>query len=131
MSRLTGLLLLLLLVILLFPPVREELKPYAKPVLDPVYEYSAKNRVKTLLKLVQEEEILGRPMPTPRNFAAFVEQRDLQENASQDPWGQPYYLRVLRRGYYVGSPGRDMVRFTPDDIVSDTVRRRESAGSRR
>src|SRR5687768_15976861 len=99
MSRLAGLLLALLVTILLFPQARERLLPYVQPLLDPVYEWSAKNRVTTLVKLMQEEESLGRKIPAARDFAAFVERRDMTENASLDPWGNPYYLRVLRRGY--------------------------------
>ena len=124
MSRIVGLLLLLLMTVLLVEPVRERARPYLQPALDPVYEWSAKNRVKTLVKYVEEEEILGRPIPTARSFPDFIEDRDVQKDASKDPWGNPYYLRVLRRGYYVGSPGRDQVAGTPDDVVSVTIQRR-------
>jgi hypothetical protein len=129
MSKIVGLLLLLLLFVLLIPPVRMRARPYMQPVLDPVYEWSAKNRVKTLVELVQEEEILGHVIPTPARFAQFVDQRDMQQDASKDPWGTTYYLRVLRRGYYVGSAGRDRLPGTPDDIVSKTIDRRERDGS--
>jgi hypothetical protein len=125
MSKIVGLLLLVLLFILLIPPVRTRARPYMQPVLDPVYEWSAKNRVKGLVRLVQEEEILGRRIPTPAEFPRFVDQRDMQQDASKDPWGTTYYLRVLRRGYYVGSAGRDQLPGTPDDIVSETIGRRE------
>lgn len=131
MSRLAGLLLLLLLVLLLFPPVRERLRPYAQPALDPMYEWSAKNRVTTLAKHVEEQESLGRTIPDPRDFSRFIEGRDPQANAAIDPWGEPYYLRVTRDSYYVGSPGRDRVEGTADDVVSETMQRRAVTRDRR
>jgi hypothetical protein len=125
MSRIFGLLFLLVLAVVLVPPIRQRARPYMQPVLDPVYEWSAKNRVKTLVKLVQEEEQLGRQIPPPAMFAAFVDGRDFQKDASKDPWGNNYYLRVLRKGYYVGCAGRDQIPGTPDDIVSATIPRRD------
>jgi hypothetical protein len=124
MSRIVGLLLILLLTILLVPPIRQRAMPYVQPVLDPVYEWSARNRVKTLLNLVHEEEELGHPIPTPDRFAQFVEFRDFQKDASKDPWGTPYYLRLNRSSYYVGCAGRDRTPGTTDDILSVTISRR-------
>jgi hypothetical protein len=131
MSRIFGLLLLLIITVLLVPPIRQRARPYMQPALDPVYEWSAKNRVKTLVELMREEEMLGRHVPTAREFSAFVENRDSQRDASLDPWGNPYYLRMLRKGYYVGSSGRDQIPGTPDDIVSKTITRRDAETSRR
>jgi hypothetical protein len=132
MSRIVGLLLILILTVLLVRPIRERARPYIQPALDPVYEWSARNRVHTLLNLMREEETLGHALPTPDRFAQFIEFRDFQKDASKDPWGNPYYLRLQRRGYFVGSAGRDQVPNTPDDIVSETVSRRsERPGSRR
>jgi hypothetical protein len=131
MSRLAGLLIILLLVLIMFPPVRERLLPYAQPALDPMYEWSAKNRVTSLAKFVEEQESLGFPPPEPHEFSAFVERRDLQENASMDPWGSRYYLRLMRDTYYVGSPGRDRIEGTADDVVSKTMQRRVIPRGRR
>jgi hypothetical protein len=131
MSRIIGLLLLLVLAVLLVPPIRHRATPYMQPALDPVYEYAARNRVKTLVNLVREEETLGRPLPLPKDFTRFVDQRDFQRDPGTDPWGQPYYLKVTRRAYYVGSPGRDKVVGTTDDIVSETVSRKADGRDRR
>ena len=97
MSRIVGLLLLLLLTVLLVPPIRERARPYMQPAIDPVYEWSARNRVKTLLNLVREQESLGKQLPTPKDFAQFVDARDFQKDASKDPWGNPYYLHMASR----------------------------------
>ena len=121
MSRLISFILIIAFTSLLFAPVRERVRPHIQPLLDPIYEWSARNRVSTLLKYVQEEESIGRSIPTPHEFPDFVERRDVQANASMDPWGNPYYLHVMRRGYYVGSAGRDQVQGNADDVVSSTA----------
>ena len=130
MSRIVGLIILLMLTVLLVPPIRTRARPYMQPALDPVYEWSARNRVKNLLNLLQEQEILGKGLPAPRDFSHFVEQRDFQKDASLDPWGQPYYLRMTRRSYSVGSSGRDQVMNTADDIVSLSVVKRGQGNAR-
>jgi hypothetical protein len=118
MSKLLGFLLLLIGAVVLVPQLRARAMPYVQPALNPFYEWSARNRVSDIVELLHEEETLGRGIPEPRKFAAFVAQRDFQKDAAQDPWGTPFYLRVTRKAYFVGSAGRDRVPNTPDDIVS-------------
>jgi hypothetical protein len=131
MSRIVGLLLILLLTVLLVPPIRERARPYMQPAIDPVYEWSARNRVKALVNILREQETLGKQLPDAKTFSAFVDARDFQKDASKDPWGNPYYLHMNRSSYFVGSAGRDQITGTPDDIVSTTVSRRGDTGRRR
>lgn len=129
MSKLLSFLLLLIGSVVLVPALRARAMPYAQPALNPFYEWSARNRVNEIVELLHEEETLGRSIPDPRNFASFVERRDFQKDAAQDPWGTPFYLRVTRKAYFVGSAGKDRLPNTPDDIVSDPQVRK--AGGRR
>ena len=118
MSKLLGFLLLLIGAVVLVPQLRARAMPHVQPALNPFYEWSARNRVNEIVGFLQEEETLGRSIPTPANFTDFVARRDFQKDAARDPWGTPFYLRVTRKGYFVGSAGRDRLPNTPDDIVS-------------
>ncbi len=118
MSKLLGFLLLLIGAVVLVPQLRARAMPYVQPALNPFYEWSARNRVNDIVQILHEEETLGRPIPNPASFAAFVARRDFQKDAAHDPWGTPFYLRVTRKAYFVGSAGRDRIPNTPDDIVS-------------
>lgn len=126
-SKLLGILLVLVAAVVLVPSLRERVMPRLQPALNPAYEWSARNRVNEIVKLVHEEEALGRPLPNPRRFAAFVDQRDFQEGAGTDPWGSPYYLRLSRKTYVVGSAGKDRIPNNADDIVSAPQPRRDAA----
>ena len=127
MSKLLGILLLLIGAVVLVPALRVRAMPHMQPVLDPFYEWSARNRVNSIAGLVREEETLGRALPSPRGFSAFVDERDHQKGAGTDPWGTPFYLRLTRRTYVVGSAGKDRIPNTADDILSAAQPRRAPA----
>ena len=110
------LVLLLAAAALASPAVRARLAPYAKPALDPVYEWSARSKVREIARMVQSERSVGRAVPSPKTFPEFVARRYPGEGGT-DPWGVPFYLKQQRAGMLVGSAGRDGVRGTADDIV--------------
>jgi hypothetical protein len=118
MSKLLGILLLLIGAVVLVPQLRARAMPHVQPALNPFYEWSARNRVNDIVEILHEEETLGRNIPDPANFAGFVARRDFQKDAAHDPWGTPFYLRLTRKAYFVGSAGRDRLPNTEDDIVS-------------
>lgn len=118
MGKIVGLVLLLIGAVVLVPPLREKVRPHVQFAFDPFYSWSARNRVAEILDVVKGEQQLGRPLPAPRDFAAFVDRLDFREDASIDPWGNPYFLRVTRSTYQVGSAGKDGQAGTPDDILS-------------
>jgi hypothetical protein len=122
MSRIFWLIVALIAAVVLVPPLRERAKPHLQPVLDPMYEWNARNRVKEIHQLVKRADVMGRQMPTRNDFAQFVEMEDMKENASIDPWGTPYYLVPSRTGFRVGSAGRDRQVGTADDILSNEER---------
>jgi hypothetical protein len=126
MSKLLGFLLLAIGAVVLVPSLRERAMPHVAPALDPFYSWSARNRVTEIVDLLHQEETLGRPIPAPREFAQFVDRRDVKKGASLDPWGTPFYLQVNRRTYVVGSAGKDRRPRTPDDIVSPPQPRKDA-----
>jgi hypothetical protein len=107
-------------VVALVPPVRERVWPKLQPAFNPVYEWNARTRVNEIRGVVKRADSIGRPIPTSAAaFADFVDTEDMQQDASIDPWGTPYYLLVNRgASYQVGSAGKDRVAGTEDDILS-------------
>lgn len=117
-SKIFWALVALAAVVALVPPVREKVWPKLQPALNPVYQWNAKNRVNELRTLVKRADALGRTIPTGDGFAQFVDIEDMQENASRDPWGTPYYITFSGVTFQVGSAGKDRVAGTGDDILS-------------
>ncbi len=118
MSRLLSFLLLLIGAVVLVPSLRARAMPHMQPALDPFYEWSARNRVNEIVKLLGQESTLGRSIPASRELPAYLERRDYKEGAGIDPWGTPFFIRTTRTTYVVASAGRDRRASTPDDIVS-------------
>ena len=121
-SKLFWILLLVVAAVVLVKPLRDRASPYMEPALNPVYEWNTRNRVHDLQRLTAQEISAGGELPKPRDFHTFVSKLEGGESAV-DSWGQPYFLTVSRRTYQVGSSGRDRVRGTPDDIVSEPAPR--------
>jgi hypothetical protein len=124
MSKLIVLVLVLVAVVVIYRPAREKVRPHMQFAFDPFYEWSTRNRVDELRDLLIRQEQLGKRLPSPRDFPGFVEREDVQRDASIDPWGSRYYLKLTRTTYQVGSPGKDRTPGTGDDIVSEVMRRR-------
>lgn len=117
-AKIFWLLLAAVMVVVLVPPVRERVWPKLQPALNPVYEWNARSRVNDLRAVVKRADATGRTIPTGDAFAHFVDTEDMQENASLDPWGTPYYLTLSGVTFQVGSAGKDRVAGTGDDILS-------------
>ena len=133
--------LLLLLLILLFLSV-PQLRSFAAPVIDPVgaglarlvspvvrrvhkpfFEWKARDEARAIVKLMRDQEAIGQPLPTKRNFGRFLEQRFRANREGLDPWGMPYYINYNSQGAVVGSAGADLEPDTPDDITEVLPRR--------
>lgn len=121
-SKLFWILLLVVAAVVLVKPLRDRASGYMEPALNPVYEWNTRNRVHDLQRLTAQEISAGGELPRPRDFPTFVSKLEGGESAV-DSWGQPYFLTVGRRTYQVGSSGRDRVRGTADDIVSEPAPR--------
>ncbi|HEX6745845.1 MAG TPA: type II secretion system protein GspG [Longimicrobium sp.] len=113
------LLLLCVAAVVLVPSLRERVWPKVQPALNPLYEWSAKTRVNEIRDLVKRADAIGHPVPAGAGFAAFVDREDMQQNASEDPWGMPYYIVFSGTSFQVGSAGKDRQAGTADDILSN------------
>ena len=118
MGKILLLIVVLVGAVVMVPDLREAARPHVQFAFDPFYEWSTRNRVSEISKLVKRADQMGRRIPAPGEFSAFIDREDFQENASLDPWGTPYYLVRTRGGYQVGSAGKDRQSGTADDIVS-------------
>lgn len=96
--------------------VRAWLAPRAQPALDPVYEWSARSRVRQIARLVETRSATGHPPPTTRDFPELLARHFGREGGALDPWGTAYYLERGRREVVVGSAGRDREPGTGDDV---------------
>jgi hypothetical protein len=117
MRRILLFLLLAIVVVLVSRPLRAKVQPHVQFAIDPIYSWSARNRVTELEKLLEQQKSTGRPLPAPRDFLRFIAAED-PSGGGVDPWGNPYYLRSTRTSFQVGSPGKNGVPNDMDDILS-------------
>jgi hypothetical protein len=92
--------------------------PKVQPAFNPLYEWNAKNEVNELRDIVKRADAMGRTVPTGDGFPAFVNSEAMQEDASTDPWGTPFYIVVDGSTFQVASAGKDRQPGTGDDIAS-------------
>lgn len=117
MGRIVWILVFLLAAVLLVPSLRERARPQIEYVLSPIYRWEARNRVNEIYRVLERERAQGAPLPTPRDFRRFLEQRE-GPRAALDPWNEPFFLESGRRTFRIGSAGPDRQRGTVDDIFS-------------
>lgn len=122
MGRLFLALIVASFIVAINPTLRSMAQPYFQPVLDPLYEWTARNDVKEYIQELSALESTGRPLPTKDTFTEFLLRRYSTESSTLDPWGTPYFLNVKRNTYVVGSAGRDMERGTADDVLSPELK---------
>lgn len=120
MTRLLGILVLAVAAVLLTPSLRERARPQIEWALTPVYRWETRNRVNDIHRVLIRERATGGQLPRPRDFPAFLEQRE-GAGAALDPWGEPFFLEADRTTFRVGSAGQDRTRGTDDDIFSKAV----------
>ena len=132
------LLLLLVLLVLTVPSLRA----FASPVIDPVgekivivtqplvdkvrrpfLEWKARDEARAIVKLLRDQEAIGQPLPQPRRFMEFLQQRHRSNRSGIDPWGTPYYIEYTDTAVVVASPGADLEAKTADDIAEGFPRR--------
>jgi hypothetical protein len=117
MRRILLLVLVALVVVLVSRPLREKAQPHVQFMIDPIYEWSARNRVAELEKLLEQQKSTGRPIPAPRDFLQFIATED-PTGGGVDPWGNPYYLVSTRTTFQVGCAGRNGEPGDSDDVMS-------------
>jgi hypothetical protein len=133
LQKIVLLALLAVAAVVMVPSLREKVWPKVQPALNPLYEWSAKNRVNEIRDLVKRADAIGHTVPADGpGFAAFVDREDMQQNAADDPWGTPYYIVATGTTFQIGSAGRDRQPGTADDILSapDVLSRPPDGGRR-
>lgn len=105
--------------VLALQPVFERLGPVGDRMMAPARKYGAKTEAQQFLHLLTQDRNAGKRLPDARTFSGWVESNTRESNL--DPWGQPYWLKVQKRNFSVGSNGPDGERNTPDDIVKSAV----------
>ena len=119
-SKLFWLLVLAVAVVVLVPPVREKVWPKVQPAFNPLYEWNARNEVNEIRDVVKRADAMGRTVPVDgSSFSTFVNNEAMQQDASVDPWGTPFYIMLSGNSYQIGSAGKDRQPGTADDIVSN------------
>lgn len=102
-------------------PVLARLGPLGEKIRTPARRFNAHNELQAITGRLKEDRLMGRRIPTPRQFHAWVRAHmrgDIQDGI--DPWGQPYYLTKSRTHFTVGSAGQDTLAGTPDDVRIST-----------
>jgi hypothetical protein len=120
-AKLFWLILIAIAVVVLVPSVREKVWPKLTPALNPLYEWSARNRVDEISLEVKRADATGRTVPGGDAFPAFLDADAMQEHASIDPWGNPYYIVFGNNSFQIGCNGKDGQPGTEDDILSATA----------
>lgn len=118
-SKLFWLLVLAVGVVVLVPPVRAKVWPKVQPAFNPLYEWNAKNEVNEIRDMVKRADARGSTVPTDARFSDFVNSEAMQQNASTDPWGTPFYIIINGNTFQVGSAGKDLQPGSDDDILSN------------
>lgn len=122
MSKLVWCLVLLVAAVVFIKPLRERVRPEFELALNPLYEWTVRNEVKDLQRLVAREQATSGTIPKASEFQRFIESRE-GADAALDSWGEPYYLTLTRRTYAIGSSGPDRERNTADDIRTEPLPR--------
>lgn len=115
--RLVWILIFLIAAVVFVQPLRERALPHVEFALNPIYEWQTKNRVNSISRELVRARAEGTKFPRPREFQAFLTEREGAE-AALDPWGEPYFLFRDRRSFRVSSAGPDRLANTEDDIHS-------------
>ncbi|MEX0906724.1 MAG: type II secretion system protein GspG [Gemmatimonadota bacterium] len=102
----------------LMEPVIERLGPVGDAIANPIRRYSANNKVKHVLNVIDNDRELGR-RPPPKDPEAFNPwmRRRVPEDTGLDPWGNQYWMQYGDRTVTIGSNGPDGVRGTEDDVA--------------
>lgn len=97
-------------------PVGEQLAPALDWALNPTRRAGVKRELDFILRAIENERQMGRPVPDPNTFHEWVGSSVDALNDGLDPWGQPYYLELSRATVTVVSAGPDRERGTDDDV---------------
>src|SRR2546430_11553049 len=96
-----------------FAPVIEKCAPHLSGVTDPLKKVKTGDKESEILGALKQEHIQGRQLPED-DFAGWLKAHQFEA----DGWGSQYYMLQRNDSLFVGSPGPDGKRGTPDDVTS-------------
>jgi|SRR5690606_6834388 len=94
-----------------------------RPVLNPVFRWSAKNELRRIAIDLRERAASFRPLPDPAHFEAYLRRQTHSGRDGRDPWGVPYRFVLTRDSIILSSAGPDMKHGTADDVRIAVPRR--------
>lgn len=116
---------------LYFPQSRGVIVETARPVLDPVLRWSTRGEMRRIVRDLENRSATTRSFPSEqRQFVAWME-REYQGDATTDPWGRNYVIRMASDSFAIVSPGPDGLLDTADDVSLEGGLRDNPLGRRR
>src|SRR5438132_11750554 len=94
-------------------PVFAKIAPHLSGVTDPMKKVKTSDKESEILGALKQEHIQGRALPE-EDFSGWLKGHQFES----DGWGNQYYMLVRNDSLFVGSPGPDGKRGTPDDVTS-------------
>ena len=101
----------------IFHPLFEKIAPLTTKIKMPYVRWRAKNDAQSILQKLVDDQMQGKPIPSPLVFHAWVVQNIHSDSHGKDPWGADFYYEKVPHEFKVGSKGPDGVRGNADDII--------------
>lgn len=103
------------------PAVLGFLGPVARPVLNPMFRWSAEGEMTRIARELTSYERVNDRLPESAEFTEWIGER-MGGGSATDPWGSRYALTVYRERFIISSPGPDLEFETPDDLQVEESR---------
>lgn len=104
---------------LYFPSSREVVLDTAQPVIDPVLRWSTRGEMRQIVRDLEALSEIPRRFPLDEEEFRDWMEREYEGDATTDPWGATYQLRLSSNDFSIVSPGPDGSFGTDDDVVSE------------
>lgn len=104
---------------LYFPTSRAVVLDTAQPVIDPVLRWSTRGEMRQIVRDLEALSEIPRRFPLDQEEFHDWMEREYEGDATTDPWGATYDLRLSSGTFSIVSPGPDGAFNTEDDVVSE------------
>lgn len=103
------------------PAVLDLLGPVTRPVLNPVFRWSAEGEMTRIARELTSYERVNDRLPESAEFTGWIGER-MGGGSTTDPWGSRYALTVYPHHFIITSPGPDLEFETSDDLQMEESR---------
>jgi len=104
---------------LYFPSSRQVVLDTAQPVIDPVLRWSTRGEMRQIVRDLEALSEIPRRFPVDQEEFRNWMEREYEGDATTDPWGARYELRLTSETFSIVSPGPDGAMNTEDDVTSE------------